>query len=301
MRTLFRAVWQSISLMILTAVWGVAGAYTTIAPYAPMYLASISITIAALFTLIPGLVFTKMLTGVTWCVYAAALLAALLLFALGLLASPIGILIGMLKGKTVNPAPVGQKYVRFVGIVLFTELMLSMFVLMVPYHNNLDMLPVWFLAAATVVTGSMIWGGWLSARFYQFAATLAFVIITVSFFLPQSFAAASNRAGRFDSQLAYEIDPQDYPICPGARDYKFQSGKNDTIMVPISPTCWSGWIIVPEQYAGWDFDSPGELEFLMADGRRIRLAKNEGSYGWRPTNRFRLRGEGPHAMVTIEK
>lgn len=92
----------------------------------------------------------------------------------------------------------------------------------------------------------------------------------------------------------------DFPICSNAKERRFSSNQGQ-IQIAIQTDCWSGWIIMPKQYVRWEFNSPGDIEFLMINGKRILLKGDEARYGWRPTGRFRLRGLGPSATVKIEK
>lgn len=92
----------------------------------------------------------------------------------------------------------------------------------------------------------------------------------------------------------------DFPICSNAKERRFSSNQGQ-IQIAIQTDCWSGWIIMPKQYVGWEFNSPGDIEFLMVNGKRILLKGDEARYGWRPTGRFRLRGLGPSATVKMEK
>ena len=97
-----------------------------------------------------------------------------------------------------------------------------------------------------------------------------------------------------------------YPVCTNAPTYRFGANQN-SIQVPIQPDCWSGWIVLPtdstgvSQYNWYTVISPGELEFMLADGRRIRMDADEVDSGLvLPRHRCRLRGPGP-ATVSIER
>ena len=115
-----------------------------------------------------------------------------------------------------------------------------------------------------------------------------------------------QRATNVSARLISSDPVPFYPVCAGAQNQTF--GPNQTHMqVPLQMDCWSGWIILPSDslgnaiYRSWYYNTPGEVEFLLANGRRIHTI-NRDMFGWMPPdNRIRIRGKGPSATVEITR
>lgn len=302
--------WRVLTVIAMLAGLGTTGTYRRTAPYAQIYLAALATTAAAALVVVPLLLILKVASGWAVFAYLAAITAMIFTLALSLLWSPLGILIGMWQGHSTNPMEGGERYIRTVGIILFTETMLAMFFLFVPFHKNLGMVPLFMLAAAAVALSSAIWGGYLGAGFYRLVAVAVFLAVVTSFFLPQTFAVIGAKAEAADRHIARAISLPQYPVCANARDFRFTvtGPKKESVQISTRSDCWSGWIILPMDstgvkglYTWWGVDSPGKLEFALADGRRILLEADEASHGWLPPgHRFRLCGPGP-VTVKIER
>lgn len=199
---LFRWFGQSAYAVGGIALWGAVGVYNRIAPWAQTYLFSLAGTTGVWLVLIPTLVVLKVLTGWTWAAYAAAFLAVTLSAVIGLLWSPLGILLGLLIGKGRGA---GARYVRLVGVILFVELMVSTYVLAIPFHRNLGAVPLLVMSGAAAVLGAAIWGGVLGPRFYQGIAIAIFLVTTLSFLFPETFAVVGSHGGIADSLVAVAI------------------------------------------------------------------------------------------------
>lgn len=217
MGAFFRSVGRALYVIGSLVFWGAAEVYDTIAPYAPAYLWSLAITAGLWLALIPTFVIVKVLTGWVAAIYIAAFLALLLSAILGFLGTPLAYLIGLLlgvqmrsplSGRSRSPYEIGERYVRMVGVVLFTELMLALYAVFVPFHRNLGAVPLLLLAAAAVGIGTAIWGGWLSGRFYTGLAAAIAVIITASFWFPETFHVISGQGARVDAGIAGAISGQ---------------------------------------------------------------------------------------------
>ena len=312
MRTILASLYNTLELLIVLAVSSAEAAYIGASPQARVYFKSLLVTALAGLILVPALALAKMVTGVVVFAYAAALIAIVFTLVLGLLWSPLGVVMGMLAENTLNPLVGGERFVRFVATILFVELMISGYIIRVPTHQNLEAVPMLVITAAAVGLGTFVWGGWLSGRFYTFVATVVMFLTTLSFFAPQTYHTLHGATKNMDVEMASAIKNASartihYPVCANAPTYRFSANQN-SIQVPIQPDCWSGWVVLPTDstgtrglYTWWGTDSPGELEFAFPDGRRILLEADEASYGWLPPgHRFRLRGPGP-VTVNIER
>ena len=141
MATLIDALAKTISLLVEIAISGTNAAFEKAKPTARVYLKSLLITTLVWLLLIPFLVILKAVTG--WAVfgYLAAFLAIILTAALGLLYTPLGLVIGMLAGRTVNPAEAGERYLKFIASVIFAVLMGSLYLVRVPWERNWSIAP----------------------------------------------------------------------------------------------------------------------------------------------------------------
>lgn len=202
MAALIDALAKTISLLTEIAVSGAEAAFEKAKPAARIYLRSLIITTLIGLLLIPFLIILKAITGLSVFGYLAAFFAIIFTAVLGLLYAPLGLVIGMLSGKTVNPAEAGERYLRFIGPVIFTVLMASLYLARVPWERNVEALPILAIAAAAVAVGSSIWGGWLSGRFYTFVAIIIMSLTTLSFFLPKVFETLAQKFRLLDTNMA---------------------------------------------------------------------------------------------------
>ncbi|MBI4118731.1 MAG: hypothetical protein HY452_00525 [Parcubacteria group bacterium] len=250
MSALVDALAKTISLLFEIIVSGADTTFEKVKPTAKTYLKSLIITTLVWLALIPVLVILKAATG--WAVfgYLAAVLAIMLTAALGLLYAPLGLLLGMLAGKTVNPAEAGERYLRFFGPVIFAVLMGSLYLARVPIEKNMEAVPVLFIAVAAVVIGSSIWGGWLSGRFYTFVAIVIMSLTTLSFFLPQTFETVAKKFRNLDMEIAelmgYRDPNPDVMYSPSGRT---KIDLRETIYFPLVANIWSKEMyILPGEY-----------------------------------------------------
>lgn len=242
--------------IVQAGVWIAIGVSRRAVVATPYYLLALAIGTIMLMAFglisIPALIILKVVTGWSWAVYVAAFLAVAYTIILGLLWSPAAVFIGTILDP-IHPIIAGRRYVRGVGIILFAELILSIGILAIPFHQNLGMLPIFFLVGATVVIATLIWGGYLGARFYQGIATVTFLLIILSFFLPRTFNVVREKAGKIDENLAAslsgekkEVDTAIRPTISACYDAQniVAKGKNEII---VRPNCWSGNISIPPQ------------------------------------------------------
>ncbi|KKT16664.1 MAG: hypothetical protein UV98_C0024G0011 [Parcubacteria group bacterium GW2011_GWB1_43_6] len=187
-----RQIWRTVSLLVQVALFGATAAAGWAAPYAGAYLAALAGTTALWLFLILGFTLAKAITGYLVLGYVGAFLAVLLTLLLGVMWAPLAVLVGTLHGVTYpppalithDPRVVGERYVRFVGTLLFGELLFSLYVLAVPFHQNLGLLPVLIIASAATGVGSLLYGGWLGGRFYTAVALSVAALLTLEMFSP---------------------------------------------------------------------------------------------------------------------
>ena len=190
-----------ISLIALTA----EEAYEKIKDFAPKYIKWLLATTAIWFFAIFLFALLKAFTGILFFGYIMAILTFMFTIVLGISWFPLGTLIGMLLGHTVDPGKAGGRYLRAIGTIFFIMLMVSIYVMRVPMHKNpASILPL-ILCACAVTIGSMRWGGFFSGRFYTFIAVVTMFLITLSFFFPETFHDISKKFDGLDSAIARAI------------------------------------------------------------------------------------------------
>lgn len=210
----------AILITVLTLVqfgaWLALGLSRRIVAATPRYLLVLAggtiFTIALVLLLVPALIIIKVISGWSGAVYLAVLVAVVLTVALGILWSPAAIAIGTVLDP-IHPVRAGERYLRRIGVILFADLMLALGVLLVPFHQNLGMIPLFLLTGVAVVLAAMLWGGYLGPRFYRWVAMAVFIIVILSFFLPRTFQVVGERAGRIDNGIACALGDT-RPECP---------------------------------------------------------------------------------------
>lgn len=306
-------------------------AYESIKPHAKTYFKLLVLTIILAIVVVPFFIGLKMVTGIAFFGFIGTILALALTIIFGLLWSPIGIFIGMLTGYTLNPAEAGGKYVRGVAIVLFAELIASMYVWRVPFHQNLGNVPLLLMAAATVALGSAIWGGFISGRFYTFMAMVVLSLTTLSFFFPnalgaiwkqlqnmgqgktttvvirQQYPQPSQPRPRLESpppvQRFHRTVPEPKPRRETARPRKQQE-----LPEPILPlkkvvsiqSDWSDWLELPPART-FALETPGEIYFRFPNGQVKHILQGESvNLGLIPDRHIQLKGTAGQVVFTSE-
>lgn len=133
---------------------------------------------------VPLLIILKAYTGVAVFSYVAAAVSVILIVAIFALWLPLGILIGMLKGETINPAIAGAAYVRKSAVAVFVGLLISLYAIKMPIENNPDAVPVLFVAVAALLVGIYLWGSWIPGKIYTLGLLALLLFTTISFFIP---------------------------------------------------------------------------------------------------------------------
>lgn len=157
---------------------------------------------------VPLLIILKAYTGIAVFSYAAAAVSVILIIAIFALWLPLGILIGMLKGETINPAVAGANYVRKSALAVFVGLLISLYAIKMPIENNPDAVPMLFVAVAALIVGIYLWGSWIPGKIYVLGLLVLIWFTTMSFFTPHPIDFALDKLGC--NQPAYST-----PTSPG--------------------------------------------------------------------------------------
>ena len=218
---------------------------------------------------VPILVVIKVVTGWSWAAYAAAVVAVILTGFLALLWTPLALFIGAVL-HPLHPVRAGQRYVRSVAVILFAELMFALGLLVVPFHNNYGAIPAFLLTGTAVVLAGLLWGGVVGPRFFRAVAVVALILVTASFFLPQTSRAVSESAGNMDGAIAAAVRGES-----SSNQKTLAVGSRDEVEVPLSPNSW--FLVSPDKPIFIRLRSD-EVFKQLPDGR---LSKRQSDGSWK--------------------
>ncbi len=281
---------QTIQLFWEMATHGTEGAYRRLAPKAGVYLKVLCYTsIMALIT-IPTLGILKAVTGYVAFGYLMAVAGVFFTLILGLIWAPLSLLVGLLLGETHSPKVVGEKYVRFVATVMFFELIAAMYISYIPFHRQLDAVPILLIAAIAVALGSAIWGGLLSGRFYTFIALLMVLKITLSALFPQTAAETAGWWTRLDRSMAQDMAGKSDKLEAFSQAQAVQPAPRTQIQkVQIYPDKDTDVFIPPGMY--YKINAPGDITYILPNGEQITVRNGEKTdVGKKLPSKFKIRG-----------
>jgi hypothetical protein len=141
-----------------------------------------------------------------WLVAMVGLLWAIPTLILTFVATPIGLLINLLKEEDEKSAT-GSRYMRMALGLLFAEMSFALLLVLVPVRNNLAALPV--LAIAAAIIGILNFG--VKAEFFRSlmktAATITIVAMVVSFYFPRMYGMVGRWMGTWDERMYEKAAP----------------------------------------------------------------------------------------------
>ena len=247
-----------------------------------------------------------------WLVASTGLFWAFFTLLLSIIAAPVGILLEvLLKG----PKGSGKRYVNIVLWIFLVELTTTLFIAVVPLHNNIVVVPALLVASALLaVLVVMNKKGEKFKRIVGGKAAILFTFFTLSFFFPESFMALGKVREKIDRGIAAIVQKpssllpeitrpaRDYPPCNGSSNYSFNaSDPEQFIEVDMHPECWTGWITTPLKSI-YEFQTTAkagfEIEFKQ-DGYREWVPPDSDARFGKRRGIFRFRGEKGTMIVTF--
>lgn len=286
MNTLLQSLSRTCELIWEIALTSAEDTYKKVRGKATIYLKALAVSTFFCLTLILAFALLKAYTGITAFAYMAFIFMAIFALILGSLGLPIGTVLAMLKGHTKDPITAGNRYVRFVGILFFFELMATMYLVRVPMHHNTASILPFLMAATAVAVGSSIWGGLFSGKFYVFVAACIMLMMTLSFFAPETFGEISKKFDGLDSKLAKIVrGEQDYTgntnsvpgflkiTKPKVERVRMPNGAK-RIYVDYIPDEWIKVVFEP-WHASFAWESTSDMQFKSSDGRIVNIPRNE--------------------------
>ncbi len=184
MATTSESLGKTVELMFDIAIYGAEKTYQKVKSSAPTYLKALFKGIAIWFLFMFASMFLKAYTGMVEFAYVGATLCIILGIALAFLASPLGIVIGMLKVETLNPALAGSSYTRGALSIIFVTLLAFLYVIRMPVENNPGTMPILLICASALVIGIHLWGSWIPPKLYTLIVMGTMAYTTLSLFDP---------------------------------------------------------------------------------------------------------------------
>lgn len=184
MATTSESLGKTFELMFDIAIYGAEKTYQKVKSSAPAYLKALAKGVAIWFLVIFASIILKALTGWPWFAYIGVGLCFILGIALAFLGSPLGIVIGMLKGETINPAVAGSGYVRGMLTALFVSILVFLYTIEMPIENNPGAVPKLLICGMAMVIGIFLWGSWIPPKLYTLIVMGTMSYTTLSLFDP---------------------------------------------------------------------------------------------------------------------
>lgn len=173
---------KTVELLFDIAFYGAKRTFEKIESAASAYFrALVKYTVLCLAVFFVSIVL-KALTGWLWFAYIGAFPAIFLTVVLVALGSPLGILFGMMKEKTLNPALAGDSYIKFFTAVFFIELLAFIYVVEMPV--NLETVLKMMLLGTALAVGIYRFGTIFPPVFYNALIMIAMAYTTISLFDP---------------------------------------------------------------------------------------------------------------------
>lgn len=182
MATTTESLGKTIELMFDVAVFGAEKTYQKVKSSASEYLRAMFKGIALLFLVMLASMILKAYTGIVGFAYVGVFLCFALAVVVAFWGAPIGIVIGMLKGETLNPAVAGESYVRGILTMLFVMILAFLYVIEIPIENNPSALPLLMICGTALVIGIYLWGSWIPPKLYTLLVMGTMFLTTLSLF-----------------------------------------------------------------------------------------------------------------------
>ncbi|MEK7564745.1 MAG: hypothetical protein AAB501_00710 [Patescibacteria group bacterium] len=184
MATTGESLGKTVELMFDIAIYGAEKTYQKVKSSAPAYLKALAKGVAIWFLIIFASIILKALTGWPWFAYIGVGLCFILGIALAFLGSPLGVVIGMLKGETINPAIAGSSYVRGMLTALFVSILVFLYTIEMPIENNPGAVPKLLICGMALVIGIFLWGSWIPPKLYTLIVMGTMTYTSLSLFDP---------------------------------------------------------------------------------------------------------------------
>ena len=194
----------------------------------------------------------------------------------------------------------------FFGVIfaiVFTELVLGIYLSLVPVWNSPEKIPIVILVASAIgvlaATGAIFETKSKLVKWGVVILVILLINLTSSFF--GNVASKVSTTGKSVAAVTTPATASTVLACAGEpREYYFPEGVT-SITVPVKEGCWSGQVITPGDNSQWWVSPPAgvhRIRLLFADGSEgnnfsgVQFAKDKRGI-------FRLQSEGWEGNVTV--
>lgn len=222
----------------------------------------------------------KATTGWIWFAYIGAFPAIILTIALGILGSPLGVLINMAREGTLNPVAAGDNYIKFFTAAFFVELLAFIYVIEMPV--NLETVLKMMILALALIVGIYRFGTIFPPKFYNVIITVTMSYTTLSLFEPNPIGFVLNGFDHTYSTYEGRKYKSDQSI------YVFNDGNEYSDYVTLVGSYeprFEGWV----EFLQKDADKPTKVNSYKEDFnfhfRTFRVRSQTGVIKFVPNNR----------------
>ncbi len=207
MRETLREILLTLQLILDTVIAGAADAAEVIALVGgkdrtdlEVYQIGLS-RLAIVMMLLPIPILLLGIFGFSMWISVAGLVWAFFTILLSLLAAPIALIIDAIWRRTA--VGFGERYVRLTLHVLFAELSFALMLIVVPIDKRPELIPLLLLLALIIFIGTRLFGGAsiFNGRAITVVASMIFIAIVISLFLPRTAELARNSAKGIDNGI----------------------------------------------------------------------------------------------------
>lgn len=253
------------------------------APYALAYLVILIIAWALAVVVPGGMMVLGAVTGTRWLIATAGLMWILAGTTVLVLSTPLGlVLTGIFRGLAIRGT--GDAWVRVATWTLMAGAVTAMALVILPVRNAPHMIPVWLLGLAVLGLATAL--GWTSGntgrKVIIWSAGLLLVLGSISFLLPKTSEATTEKAEKVDGGLAKfisELGPRELQCgASGTMQEQFLTlPDSDEVTVVVPDGCWESEVLVrpagTPRFSGYP-DS--KIEF------RVGVPQSGGGIKWEP-------------------
>lgn len=187
-------------------------------------------------------------------------------------------------------------WTRSARVIVFTHLAVGLALLIVPWHNALEYLPLFLMAILAYAVGVSLTGmRFGSMRFWTGMMLTVAIVLLAAFFIPRTFAAIGGKLQLSDASFADIVEGRAAPVpsvasTPPAAD----TGKIIEREIPLGGP---GVRVSVDRFPSWRWKldqraAKGVLEVWLSDGTKMELGPESKLITSKTNYPTAIRGEG---------
>ncbi|MCR4275302.1 MAG: hypothetical protein NUV83_00900 [Candidatus Wolfebacteria bacterium] len=294
MRETLREILLTLRLILDTIITGAADAAEVIALVGgdnrtdfEVYRVGLS-RLAIVMMLLPIPILLLGIFGFSMWISVAGLVWAFFTILLSLLAAPIALIIDAIWRRTA--VGFGERYVRLTLHVLFAELSFALMLIIIPIDKRPELIPLLLLLAFIIFIGTRLFGGTsiFNGRAITFVASMIFITIVISLFLPRTAELARNSAKGIDNGIVTTLTMKpsnaEAGVAPSAPVLKEivvtpEEGRNG-VFIPAGSVAVTSW--TPPIGTIITIDAQNSYQIIIGEGSgETRKAGPVGFWKWK--------------------